>query len=707
MLTIFAEKIADKTGLSKHRVSNALLLFDEGCTLPFIARYRKEKTDSLNETELWEIEKLLKQYEDIAKRQNFIKSKLESLGVTDAKLIHKINQCWDLNALEDLYLPYKVKKSTKASVAKKLGLEPLARSIYRERTRFPYREAKRYIKQDVASAEDAIEGAKHIIAEWISEHTTIRDIARQSFHKSASINSKVKTKKKIEATKFKDYFDFSQSLHKIPSHRLLAILRAEKEGFLKVNLEIDQRHLFDNIRRYLRLNNDESSIIIEESVEDCLRRLLLPSMENETRKLAKEKADQEAIQVFSNNLSELLLAAPIGEKATMALDPGYRTGCKLVCLDNNGKLLYHTTIFPHPPQNKVHESKQLIKQLAFEYSIEAIAVGNGTAGKESYQLVKNIDFTDPVDVYFVNESGASIYSASPLAVQEFPDKDVTVRGAVSIGRRLMDPLAELVKIDAKSIGVGQYQHDVNQKLLRENLDTTVQSCVNKVGVNLNTGSASLLAQISGLGPTLANNIVAYRNNNGSFSERKELLKVPRLGAKAYEQAAGFLRIRDGKNPLDNTGVHPESYSVTKKILKDLKLDLKKLQGNEILLDQIVLEKYVSATVGLPTLRDIIKELKQPGLDIRGEAKVFEFNQGLQSINDLSIDMMVKGVINNLTKFGAFVDIGIKASGLIHISQIANRFIKDPAEVLKINQEVEARVIDIDIERGRISLSLKE
>jgi uncharacterized protein len=608
--------------------------------------------------------------------------------------------------LEDLYLPFKKKTKTKATVAKENGLEPLAELITRQNSNDVQKEAKKYLTKNVKSIEDALLGARHIIAEWINENPKARDICRNLFSRKAFIESKVVTKKKEEAIKYKDYFQFNEMLNRIPSHRLLAILRAEKEGFLKVKVSIDEEELYAKLERLLINGRNACAKQIQSAIEDCGDRLLLPSMSNEFRKSAKLKADEEAIAVFSENLKQLLLAAPLGEQNIMALDPGFRTGCKLVCLDQNGSLVFKSTIFPHPPQNQEEESYQIIRRCIDKYKIKAVAIGNGTAGKESFALFSKFNLDKAVDVFMVNESGASIYSASAIAREEFPDLDLTVRGAISIGRRLQDPLAELVKIDAKSIGVGQYQHDVNQTLLKNSLDRAVESAVNSVGVNLNTASKHLMTYVSGLGPVLAQNIINYRNENGPFKSRKEISKVPRMGKKAFEQSAGFLRIRDAKNPLDNTAVHPERYKLVDQIAKQQKLKTIDLITKPEARKNINLQAFISSDIGLPTLKDILKELEKPGLDPRGHAKAVSFDKNISTIEDLEPGKVLTGVVNNLTKFGAFVDIGIKESGLVHISQITNKFIKDPAEVLRLNQEVQVKITDVDVARKRISLTMK-
>lgn len=695
------------TNLPLISVQNTVALFKEGATIPFIARYRKERTGSLDENQITAIQKAYQSTQDLIKRKEYILKVIDEQGNLSPKLKQQINNTWDENVLEDIYLPYKRKATTKASVAISNGLEPLAKLIMQQQNRSLYKVAESYKNSKVKTVDMAIEGAKHIIAAWISESQYVRDRIRKVYQRTAVITSKVVGKKKVEAEKYKDYFDFSQSLNRCPSHRLLAIYRGEKSGYLRVKIKVEKEEVVSILDRKYITSNGECADHIREAIDDSLKRLILPSIENEYRKLSKQKADIEAINVFSGNLKQLLLAAPLGSKNIIAIDPGFRSGCKVVCLGKNGDLLHDTIIYPHPPQMRVEDAKKKIFNLANKYKTEAIAIGNGTAGKETVALCKSIHFESEIDIHLVNESGASIYSASKVAQEEFPNHDLTVRGSVSIGRRLMDPLAELVKIDAKSIGVGQYQHDVDQNLLKESLDRIVESCVNAVGINLNTASKHLLSYVSGLGPTLAANVVQYRSEHGAFTDRKQLKKVPRMGAKSFEQAAGFLRVRDGINPLDTTAVHPESYALVKQIAKDAKVKVEQLLRNKPLLDTLDLKLYLSDDIGMPTLKDIVSELAKPGLDIRGEAEAFHFSEGINAISDLKIGMVLPGVINNITKFGAFVDIGIKESGLVHISQITDRFIKDPAEVLRLNQQVQVKVLDIDEGRKRVSLSMKD
>ncbi len=699
--------IQKTTNLPLASVQNTVALLKEGATIPFIARYRKERTGSLDENQITHIQKTYQGLQDLIKRKEYILKVITEQGNLTPKLKQQINDTWDENTLEDLYLPFKRKATTKASVAIANGLEPLAKTILQQNNSSLYKIAESYRNAKVKTADAAIDGAKHIIAAWISESQYVRDRIRKIYSRSAIITSKVVTKKKTEAVKYKDYFEFSESLGRCPSHRLLAIYRGEKAGYLRVKITVDNAQVTPILDKKYITSKGECADHIQDAIDDSLKRLIYPSIENEYRKLSKQKADIEAINVFSENLKQLLLSAPLGTKPVLAIDPGFRSGCKVVCLSENGDLLYDTVIFPHPPQMRVEDAKDKIYKLAKKYKSEAIAIGNGTAGKETMALCKSIDFDKEVDIHLVNESGASIYSASKVAQEEFPTQDLTVRGSVSIGRRLMDPLAELVKIDPKSIGVGQYQHDVDQNLLKDSLDRTVESSVNAVGINLNTASKHLLAYVSGLGPTLAENVVKYRTEQGAFSDRKQLKKVARMGAKSYEQAAGFLRIREGKNVLDTTAVHPESYPIVTQMAKDAKVKVESLLHNKSLLESIDLKQYVTSEVGLPTLKDIIVELAKPGLDIRGEVETMHFSDGINSIADLQVGMVLPGVINNITKFGAFVDIGIKESGLVHISQITDRFIKDPAEVLKLNQQVKVKVMDVDEPRKRVSLSMKD
>lgn len=708
MNTIHLSIIAKDLHLPQSKVQSTIKLLEEGATIPFIARYRKEATGSLDEVNIGDIKTQLDKLNELEKRKETILKAIEGQGKLTDELKRRIQDTFDSIVLEDIYLPYKQKRKTRASVAKEKGLEPLADIIFSQNNHRVEELAEQYLTDEVESIEDALQGARDIMAEWINEDEVARQKVRYAFEKDARISAKLVRGKEEEASKYKDYFKFEQPLHNCPSHRLLAIRRAEDEGFLRVNIAPEAEEVLYRLEReYLENGSGAATNQVKLAMEDAYKRLLQPSIETEFRNKSKELADADAINVFTGNLKQLLLSPPLGQKRVLAIDPGFRTGCKVVCLDESGALLKYSTIFPHPPQSKEYEATVEVKHLVDQYQIDAIAIGNGTAGRESLAIFQQVDYGRPVEVFMVNENGASIYSASEIAREEFPDQDITVRGSVSIGRRLMDPLAELVKIDPKSIGVGQYQHDVNQTKLKESLDRTVESCVNNVGINLNTASKPLLTYVSGLGPTLAKNIIEYRTENGLFKSRAELKKVKRMGDKAFEQAAGFLRIREAKNPLDNTAVHPESYSVVKQMAKDLNCSVEELIKTESLRKQIDLKKYVTENIGLPTLTDILKELEKPGLDPRGSAKAVEFSKTIKTIDDVHPGMILTGVINNITNFGAFVDIGIKQGGLIHISEIANRFIKNPAEVVSLNQEVQVKVLEVDLQRGRIQLSMKQ
>ncbi len=698
--------ISDQLSISYKKIQSTAELISEGATIPFIARYRKEVTGSLDEVQISNIQTQIQKLQELEKRRESILKSIEEQGKLTDELRRKITATYNSTELEDLYLPYKKKRKTRASVAKEKGLEPLANTIFEQRNQNVENLAAGFLNDDVPTIEEALQGARDIIAEVINEDEKARNQVRFSFDRGATIRSKVARGKDEEGAKYKDYFDFEEPLKRCPSHRLLAIRRAEDEGILRVSISPDEEETIYHLEKLFLKGYGKATDQVKEAVTDSYKRLLSSSIETEFRNLSKEKADKEAIDVFAENLRQLLLAAPLGQKRVLAIDPGFRTGCKVVCLDQSGTLLHHTTIFPHPPQAQEYESIQKLETLANQFQIEAFVIGNGTAGRETLSVCKRCNFKKPVELFLVNESGASIYSASEAAREEFPDLDLTVRGSVSIGRRLMDPLAELVKIDPKSIGVGQYQHDVNQNQLKESLDRVVESCVNSVGINLNTASKHLLNYVSGLGPMLAQNIVIYRAENGAFKSRTELKKVPRMGEKAFEQSAGFLRIRDAKNPLDNTAVHPETYPIVKQMASDLNTSVKELVENAALRKQINLQNYITDKVGLPTLKDIIAELEKPGLDPRGEAKAFEF-ANVASIDDLQIGMVLPGIINNITNFGAFVDIGIKESGLVHISQISNTFIKSPAEVVSLQQEVQVKVLEIDKARKRVSLSMKQ
>ncbi len=698
--------ISSRLSLSRGSVKPVLSLLNGGATIPFIARYRKEATGGLDEVDIEKIDRENKKLIELSKRKEVIIERLNELNHSDPVFREKIANCYDPKELEDLYLPFKPKRVTRASKAISAGLEPLAKIIMAQRQNDITHQAIRFAKNGL-SPEDALAGARDIIAEWTSENAHARNQIRRIYQRNAVLASKVVKKKQSEAHKYKDYFDFSQPLQRIPSHRYLAISRAEKEGLLKVKIGIDTDYALQKLEQRALKSNGEAAKHIKLAIKDSLKRLIAPSIETELRADTKEKADLEAIAIFSKNLSQLLMASPLGAKRVMALDPGFRSGCKLVCLDSKTNVQSHCAIFPHPPINKTSEAKKVVLDLIKKHQIEAIAIGNGTAGRETNQFIKNILPSDSaIEVYLISESGASIYSASEIGREEFPDLDLTVRGAISIGRRLIDPLAELVKLDAKSIGVGQYQHDVAQDKLKSSLENTVSFAVNKVGVNLNTASKHLLQHVAGIGPKLAENIVYHRDQNGKFTSRKELLKVKGLGNKAFEQSAGFLRIKNGVNPLDSSGVHPESYAVVQKMAQSVNQKITDIIGQEEVTKLIALENFVSLQVGLPTLTDIIKELNKPGLDPRGAAKPVAFDDAIKTISDLRPNMKLQGKVTNLTKFGAFVDIGIKENGLIHTSQIADRFISDPSEVLSLDQEVTVLVLEIDIDRKRIQLSMK-
>ena len=699
--------ITQQTQLPSKSVENTISLLNEDATIPFISRYRKERTGNLDEVQIGEIVKFKEVFEALEKRKKTILKALEEQLVLTDELTQKINLSRDLVSLEDLYLPYKKKRKTKAETARLQGLEPLAKMIMSQRVNDLEYTASKYISNEVETIECAVEGARFIMAEWINERTDIRNNIRHQLERFGTISSKV-IKSKVEeekAQKFKDYFDWQESLKRIPSHRFLAILRAENEGFIRVKIAIDAESVLQKMEdRIIRSQND-CAAQIQLAIKDAFKRLLFPSLSNEAISIAKEKADEAAIIVFTKNLKQLLLGAPLGEKRILAIDPGFKSGCKIVCLNEQGDLIHNETIFPHAPQNQTIEAIKKISSLAEAHKIEAIAIGNGTASRETEQLIKKIQFKNSLDVFVVSEAGASIYSASKIARDEFPNYDVTVRGSVSIGRRLQDPLAELVKIDAKSIGVGQYQHDVDQTKLKKSLDTVVESCVNTIGVNINTASESLLSYVSGIGPKIAENIVNYRNENGSFTSRTSIKKVPRLGGKAFEQAAGFLRIKSGKNPLDNSGVHPESYGLVDKMAKDLKKNISEFVGNKEILQTISLEKYSTESIGLPTLQDIIKELEKPGVDPRAKAKVFSFDASIKTIADLKIGQMVPGIVNNITNFGCFVDIGTKESGLIHVSNLSDTFVKDVNAIVTLQQQIIVKVLEVDVVRKRIQLAL--
>jgi uncharacterized protein len=693
--------------LSEKSIANTIKLLDEDCTIPFISRYRKEMTGNLDEVEIGLIAKLKINFETLIKRQESILKALKEQGVLTDELTQKIKQTQNLQDLEDVYLPYKKKRKTKAETARKNGLEPLAKIIMSQRNENIEFIASKYLNNEIKNEDEAIEGAGFIIAEWINENIGVRNRLRRVYERQAEISAKVVKKYETDdkAQKFKDYFDWSENLKPCPSHRLLAILRAENEGFIRVKVTIDKEDALSIIDQRIIKNPSSTVNYLEVFIEDAYKRLLAPALSNEILQKSKEKADQIAIEVFAKNLKQLLLGSPLGEKTILAIDPGFRTGCKVVCIDQHGNFKTNDTIYPHPPQNKSIETMNTISHLVEKYQIEAIAIGDGTASRETEQLVKQIRFNTEISIFMVSEAGASIYSASKVARDEFPDYDVTVRGAISIGRRLQDPLAELVKIDAKSIGVGQYQHDVDQTKLKEQLDIVVSSCVNQVGVNINTASHSLLSYVSGIGPKLGKSIVAYREAQGAFTSRTEIKNVARLGAKAYEQSAGFLRIKNGKNKLDNSAVHPESYKVVKKMAQKLQTDENSLIGNKSLLSQLNLKEFVTEKFGLPTLRDIVKELEKPGLDPRQKAKVFEFNPYIKTISDLKIGMILPGLVNNITNFGCFVSIGIKESGLIHISNLSDTYVSDPNDIVSLQQAIQVKILEVDEIRKRIQLQL--
>jgi uncharacterized protein len=699
--------IIQQTQLSSKSVENTISLLNEDATIPFIARYRKERTGNLDEVQIGDIVKFKEIFEVLEKRKKSILKALKEQGVLTDELVQKVTTSKNLISLEDLYLPYKKKRKTKAETARLQGLEPLAKMIMSQRVNDLETTASKYITNKVKTIEDTLEGARFIVAEWINERTDIRNNIRRELERFAIISSKgIKAKIDNEkAQKFIDYFDWQESLSRIPSHRLLAILRAENEGFIRVKVEIDSEKAIQKMEDRIIRSQNECSTQIQIAIKDAFKRLLFPSLSNEALSIAKETADEAAISVFAKNLKQLLLGAPLGEKRVLAIDPGFRSGCKVVCLNAQGDVEHNENIFPHAPQNQSLEAIKKISFLADAHKIEAIAIGNGTASRETEQLIKKIQFTHPIAVFVVSEAGASIYSASKIARDEFPNYDVTVRGAVSIGRRLQNPLAELVKIDAKSIGVGQYQHDVDQTKLKKSLDTTVESCVNTIGVNINTASESLLSYVSGIGPKIAENIINYRNENGSFTSRTAIKKVPRLGGKAFEQAAGFLRIKNGKNPLDDSAVHPESYGLVDKIAKDLKKNVSDFIGNIEILQKISLEKYTSSTIGLPTLQDIIRELEKPGLDPRTKAKVFSFDKNMTAISDLRTGQILPGIVNNITNFGCFVDLGIKESGLIHVSNLSDIFVKDVNAIVTLQQQITVKVLEVDVVRKRIQLAL--
>ena len=707
-MNVFTRLISDALGLPQRGVENTLQLLDENCTIPFISRYRKEATGNLDEVQVSDIALMREKLADIAKRKETILSTIEGQGKLTDDIRSRIEGCWVLSELEDIYLPFKPKRRTKADIARQNGLEPLANAILLQLDKNPRGTAARFVKGDVNSVDDAIEGAKFIIAEAVSENEQVRKSVRGIYKREAVIMSKaVKGKAdNEEAQKYRDYFDFSESLRRCSSHRLLAMRRGEREGFLRVSITADDDACKEKIKRQYVRGYGECSRLVGEAADDAFKRLIKPSIETEFAVLSKQTADEEAIDVFAENLRQLLLASPLGQKRVMGVDPGFRTGCKVVCLDAQGSLLHFEAIYPHPPKNDRDRAARQVADMVRKYAIEAIAVGNGTASRETSAFLKSVGLPQDVNVFVVSEDGASVYSASEAAREEFPNEDVTVRGAVSIGRRLMDPLAELVKIDPKSIGVGQYQHDVDQGELKKSLDMVVESCVNTVGVNVNTASRHLLMYVSGLNATTAKNIVEYREKNGAFKSRAELKKVPRLGPVAFVQCAGFLRIPGAKNPLDNSAVHPESYDIVKRMAQDNGCTVAQLIEDKQLQKTIDLKQYVTPSTGMPTLTDIMAELQRPGRDPRSEVEVFEFDPRVHEVEDLQVGMILPGIVTNITNFGAFVDVGVHQDGLVHISQLADRYVKDPNEVVKLHQHVMVRVAEVDVKRKRVSLSMK-
>lgn len=708
-INIYAKMIGKALGLSERSVTNTLQLLDEGCTIPFISRYRKERTGNLDEVQITAISDAYDKLKEISKRKDTVVKTITEQGKMTDDLQRRIDACWDANELEDIYMPFKPKRRTKAQVAREQGLEPLSLILMMQRERNIEAAAQRFVKEGVKDVAAAIKGAQDIVAEMVSEDERSRQQVRSSFRREAIITSKVVKAKadSEEAAKYSDYFDFSEPLRRCSSHRLLAMRRGENEGILRISISADDEVCLDKLKRQFVHGFGPCQALVGEAVEDAYKRLLKPSIETEFANMSKEKADDEAIGVFAENLRQLLLSAPLGQKRVMGIDPGFRTGCKVVCLDAQGNLLHHEAIFPHPPVNKTSVAAHQVEQMVEKYNIEAIAIGNGTASRETAQFVKQLQFGHDVKQFVVSEDGASVYSASKTARDEFPDEDVTVRGAVSIGRRLMDPLAELVKIDPKSIGVGQYQHDVDQSKLKKSLDQTVESCVNLVGVNLNTASQHLLTYVSGLGPTLAKNIVEYRKANGAFASRAQLKKVARLGPSAFEQCAGFLRIPGARNPLDNSAVHPESYHIVEQMAKDNHCTVAQLIGDAAKRKAVDIKKYVTDTVGMPTLTDIMAELEKPGRDPREQIEEFEFDKNVTSIDDLVAGMVLPGIVTNITNFGAFVDVGVHQDGLVHVSQLADRYVTDPTQVVKLHQHVKVRVVEVDRKRNRISLSMKK
>ncbi len=705
----FSIQIAQELHLDSHHVANVVKLLGEGATIPFIARYRKEMTGTMNEEMVAAVQKRLEQLIELQKRKESVLSSIREQEKLTPELEQKILEAKTMQEVEDLYLPYKPKRRTRAAIAREKGLEPLAAQIMAQNVDAVERLASRYVnaQKGVNNVEEALQGAKDIIAEWVSEHINGRNRIRKIFHTKGDLNSTVIKGKEEEGKTYQQYFDFSEPIAKAPSHRILALFRAEEEGIIRLKIKVDDDFVLNSLESIFLKNNNPSSELVQEAIADSWKRLLEPSIETEIRNFYKEKADETAIRVFAENLKQLLLAAPMGQKRTLAIDPGFRTGCKVVILSETGALLHNETIYPHPPKSDVVGSMRKVKSLVDAYKVEVIAIGNGTAGRETEDFIRYIKFDRDITAVMVSESGASVYSASKIARDEFPDYDITVRGAVSIGRRLMDPLAELVKIDPKSIGVGQYQHDVDQKKLGESLDQTVMSCVNAVGVELNTASQQLLSYVSGVGPALAGNIVSYRDENGGFKNRRELHKVPRLGDKAFEQCAGFLRIHGGDNPLDQSAVHPESYHIVEKMAKKLNVKVGDLIGNKELIAKINPKDYVEQDFGLETINDILKELDKPGRDPRKSFEAFEFDKDIRSIEDLKPGMELNGIVTNITAFGAFVDIGVHQDGLVHISQMADHYIKDPNEVVRLNQHVRVKVLSVDVDRNRISLTMRK
>lgn len=707
-MTDLSQAIASKLNLKAERVEATLALLDDGATIPFISRYRKERTGNLNEIEIHDIATLAEQLRELEKRKAYVSEVITTAGAMTPELAKEISEA-DAVKLEDIYLPFKPKRRTRATVARERGLEPLAKIIMAGNARDVLSIASRYLGDEVPDEETAIAGASDIIAEWVSEHSHTRDVVRTRMRRSAELHSKVVKGKEDEGRNYRSYFDFKSRLSRIASHSYLAMRRGEREGLLKVSLIAPDEEIVDVIKRfYVKSKMSQmTGDIVASAVADAYKRLIRPSIENELSAEIKDRSDREAIEMFSDNARQLLLAPPLHHKAVLAVDPGYRTGCKIVCLDAQGNLLHHGVIYPTPPQSDIAGTTRTLQKLVSTYNIDAIALGNGTASRETEKVLRSIEFSRPVDIFIVNENGASVYSASETAREEFPDYDVTVRGAVSIGRRLIDPLAELVKIDPKSIGVGQYQHDVNQSSLHNSLDFTVTSCVNSVGVNVNTASRQLLSYVAGIGPQLAANIVNYRAENGDFARKADVMKVPRMGAKAFAQAAGFMRIPDGRSKLDNTGVHPESYHIVDRMAADLGVTVEDMIGSETMLKSLDLRRYESETVGQETLRDIVAELLKPGHDPRTDATTAQFDPNITELEDVSEGMVLEGVVNNITAFGAFVDVGLHESGLVHISQLSDRRVSSPAEVVKINQIVKVRVIGVDLERRRLSLSMKD